>query len=101
MKNWIKQILGITKLEEQIETLKKLIGEKTTVHCDVHTKNACEVIVIGNYHNKEYVRCFHLNADSIKSLIEQLKEREKYSRVGKFDMVGLMPFSTVYEKETF
>lgn len=101
MKKLIKNILGITELEIQIETLKKMIGERTTIHCDVHTKTACEVIVIGHYQNKDYVRCFHLKVDNLKILIEQLKEMEKYSNVGKFDMIGTMPFSAVYERDTF
>lgn len=97
----IKRSLGIYRLEQRIIDLEKLVGERTTVHCDVHTKEPCEVIVIGRYRNKEYVRCFHLKAESIDQLIIYLQNCEKHAKRGRFDMVGAMPFSAVYELENF
>ncbi len=98
---WLQKKLGIVELSEAVYNIHKLIGERTTVHCDVHYKHASEVIVIGTYHNKDYVRCFHLQHDDLKSLIEELKQREKFANVGKFDMIGTMPFSAVYDRKTF
>ena len=77
--------------------LAERIGDRTTVHCDVHWRSASSVIVIGEYHGKDYVRCFEVDAQSIPQLIEQLGQRERYSHVGRFDMPGIFPdVSAVY-----
>lgn len=78
------------------------IGERTTVHADIGYKGTgSQIIVIGRYQNKDYVRSFNVRNESLHSLIDMLRREEKNAGVGKFDMVGGIEFSAVYNRETF
>ena len=101
MLQWIRKLLGIKQLQADIESVKQMIGDRTTVHCDVHSRSPSEVIVIGNYRGKDYVRCFHIHHETLGGLIDELHRLEKFSRVGRFDMIGSMPFSAVYDHTKF
>jgi hypothetical protein len=82
--------------------LHRKISENTTVHADIHYKGeGTQIIVVGRYRNKDYVRAFTVRQESLSSLIEMLKIEEKYAKVGRFDMVGGMDFSAVYDRDEF
>ena len=87
---------------DNIVELDKKIGERTTVHADIGYKGTgSQIIVIGRYQNKDYVRSFNVRTENLGSLIELLRIEEKGANVGKFDMIGAMEFSAVYPYEKF
>lgn len=85
-----------------INTLDNKIGERTTIHADIGYKGTgCQIIVVGNYRGRDYVRSFNVRMESLESLINILKTEERGAAVGKFDMIGSMEFSAVYDRERF
>lgn len=80
----------------------KKIGERTTVHADIGYKGTgSQIIVVGRYKNKDYVRSFNVRTENLGSLIELLKTEEHGANVGKFDMIGGIEFSAVYDRDRF
>lgn len=100
---WFKHKLGVTDLEadnaqlrQEINTLKgklerttKLqanlntqLGELTYAHCDVNLKAPTQVILVGRYRNRDYVKVYDLPGDSLVDLREHLQRMEinKHSR---------------------
>jgi len=85
-----------------VNELRRMIGERTTVHADINYKGSgSQIIVVGRYNGKDYVRSFNVREESLHSLIEMLRNEEKYAKVGRFDMIGGMDFSAVYDRDTF
>lgn len=80
----------------------KKIGERTTVHADIGYKGTgSQIIVVGRYRNKDYVRSFNVRQENLSNIIEMLKIEEKNAGVGNWDMIGGMEFSAVYDRERF
>lgn len=78
------------------------IGERTTVHADIGYKGTgSQIIVVGRYQGKDYVRSFNVRNETLHSLIDMLRREEKNAGVGKFDMIGGIEFSAVYDRERF
>ena len=88
-------------LWKDMAKLSALINERTTVHADIHMKTPSHVIVIGKYRNRDYVRAFLVDHESLHSLIEHLKRIEPNARVGRMDMIPHIEFSAVYPHERF
>lgn len=85
-----------------VSEIHKELNKRTTVHADINYKGeGSQIIVIGRYHNKDYVRAFTVRQESLSSLIEMLREEEKYAKVGRFDMIGGFDFSAVYDRDVF
>lgn len=106
----IRQIWNFSaKYEKQYRDMFNLImevdrkiGERTTIHADIGYKGTgSQIIVVGRYKNKDYVRSFNVRTENLGSLIEMLKSEERGANVGKFDMIGSMDFSAVYNRDTF
>jgi len=107
----LKQVWNMpTKHEKQyrdmylyVAELHKKLNEKTTVHADIGYKGTgSQIIVVGRYRNKDYVRCFNVRQESLSDLIRLLQAEEKYANVGHFDMAGgSMEFSAVYDRDKF
>lgn len=89
-------------MAQYVRDLHKMIQERTEVHADIGYKGTgSQIIVVGRYRGKDYVRSFNVRQDSLGSLIELLRNEEKYAGVGKFDMIGAMEFSAVYDRDRF
>lgn len=89
-------------LARNINRLEDKINERTTVHADIGYKGTgSQIIVIGRYQGKDYVRAFNVRNESLHSLIDMLRREEKNAGVGKFDMIGAIEFSAVYDRERF
>lgn len=89
-------------LYNYISEVHRKLNENTTVHADIGWKDTgTQIIVIGRYRNKDYVRAFTINQESLSGLIDLLNEQEKYAKRGRFDMVGGMDFSAVYDRDRF
>lgn len=113
VKKFIERIKYIWNISETLEDhyydiitrvngLDAKIGERTTVHADIGYKGTgSQIIVIGRYQNKDYVRTFNVRNESLHSLIDMLRREEKNAGVGKFDMIGGIEFSAVYDRDRF
>ena len=89
-------------LYRNMNTLEAKINERTTVHADIGYKGTgSQIIVVGRYRNRDYVRSFSVRGESLSSLIEMLKQEEHNAGVGKFDMIGGIEFSAVYDRDKF
>jgi hypothetical protein len=87
---------------DYVSELHRKINENTTIHADIGWKGTgSQIIVVGRYRNKDYVRSFNVRETSLNSLIELLKTEEKGANVGRFDTIGGMEFSAVYDRDTF
>jgi hypothetical protein len=86
-----------------LNQLDNKIGERTTIHADIGYKGTgSQIIVVGRYRNRDYVRSFNVMNSSLDAIINMLKNEEQNSGVGKFDMVGgSMEFSAVYDRDRF
>lgn len=87
-------------LKSRVDDLENRIGEHTVVHADIHYRTPHQVIVIGQYRNRDYVRVFNVEA-ALDDLVEYLRKVEKNAKVGRFDMPHSVPFSVVYERDRF
>jgi hypothetical protein len=109
LKDIVKKLKQIWELPEEqnhlyghINELDRKINERTTVHCDIGFKGTgSQVIIIGKYRGKDYVRAFNVRTASLGPLIEIMKTEEEGAAVGRFDMIGGMEFSAVYDQERF
>ncbi len=82
----------------RIMFLEKKINICTTVHVDIHDHQPNQVIVVGKFNGRDYVRCFDVDAD----LIKYLNDNHRSAKVGKMDMpYHGMPFSAVYDRNRF
>jgi len=85
-----------------VSEVDRKIGERTTVHADINYKGTgSQIIVVGRYRNKDYVRAFNVRAENLSNLIEILSREEKGANVGHFDMIGGIDFSAVYNRDNF
>lgn len=90
------------KLHSRVNGLEDLVREHTVVHADVHFMGACQIIVIGQYRERDYVRLFNVDVSSFHELVEMLRRIERNAQVGRFDMVGHgPPFSVLYDRDRF
>lgn len=84
-----------------ISRLEDRLNEHTVVHADIHWKQPHQIIVIGRYKNRDYVRVFDLDEQDWMALVEKLHWVEKNARVGRMDTPHAMSFSAVYNRERF
>lgn len=72
-------------IENRAISLESRLKEVTDIGVDVHYRDLNSVIVIGRYKNNDYVQCYHVGQDNIASLIDRLKEMERYANVRRID----------------
>ncbi len=84
-----------------IERLDEKIGERTMTHADIHFKTSSQVIVIGRYRGKDFVKAYPIENDSLNDIINIMKRMESNSHVGRIDMPSTMSFSALYKKDRF
>lgn len=93
----------VADLYFQMDAVQRRLGEHTTISADFHARRnqPHQIIVIGQYRRRDYVRVFNLLEPDFRTLIEKLIDMERYSKVGRFDMPHATPFKAVYDKDTF
>jgi len=73
-----------SSLQRQMNNALRLIRNRTTVHADVHMRDAYDqIIVVGQYRNRDYVRVFSVKPDDLRHLVDILKSME--ARIGRID----------------
>jgi len=99
MKNLIKKLLGIKKLEDEIAKLKQQVAnnelfvsakmselkEFTRVDADIGVRGNNTIILSGVYRNKAYVRFYDLGDGEFESLLHQLKDMCSFSTLRNID----------------
>jgi len=91
-KKKIYNFLSITSIHNQLSRqanelneLREIIKERTKYHIDVHQKSNSQVILIGKYHNRDFVKCYNIHDKDLDYLIDHCIKLEKYSTLGKID----------------
>jgi len=84
---------------DAINDLRTRIGERTTVHADIHHKGPDLIIAVGKYRGGDYVRAFTVTNEGFKELIKILRAMEPRARIGRMDMPGRVDFSAFYPDE--
>ena len=83
----------------QIRQVHNRLGEHTTVHMDLCQESPSQIIVIGQYRNRDYVHVFNVDEESFLNIIERLRTYEPNAKLGRCDVPPLIPFSSVYPHE--
>jgi hypothetical protein len=92
MIDWIKQKLGISALEHQLQLHRDFVTVKiaelkdyTRVDADVGFRGNNTIILTGVYHNKGYVQFYDLGDSEFVKLAEYLKEMKKHALIRHID----------------
>jgi hypothetical protein len=108
MKKLIRRLKAIWNIQENLKQyyahlnfLEQKINERTTIHADIHMKYPHQIIMVGRYRKRDYVRVFDVEESHFHSLVEMLRQNEKGSKRGRFDMPHGLNISAVYDKDTF
>ncbi len=87
--------------QRRVDELLLMVNEHLVVSGDIHLKRPSQIIVVGQYRRRDYVRVFNLDTESFNGLVDYLKRGFPGAKVGRFDMVGTGPFSAVYDRDKF
>lgn len=80
--------------DNDLQQIRHLVGEHTTVHADVHFKSPSQIIAVGRFKNHDYVRIYEISHDDFEQLIRVLKDMEQSARIGRFD---IFPFPPIHD----
>jgi len=105
MISWFKKLIRIVRfydldyqrLSTELTELRDLIRERTDIHVDVsmNRHDPHQVIMVGQYAGRDYVRTYNLKHADFTQLIDHLKGLQKHGRVG---MVDALPHISVVVK---
>jgi len=72
-----------------IAEITKVLKERTEYHLDIHNRidNDSQVILIGKYRNRDFVKCYNIRDDSFNDLMRHCVQLEKYAFKGKIDTI--------------
>ena len=103
IRRWIRKLFGFEEMFLQMQReFKEMIGDHTTIHADIHNRGKSMIIAIGQYKKRDYVKCYMIDTDGdFVDMVKYLKQKEKHSHVGRFDMPNGYPFSAIYPNKRF
>ena len=83
----------------RIVSAENMIKDRTDVSADVHltNHNPNQIIVVGRYRRSDYVKVFTLADNELGTLVDQLREMQRYGVVTKID--APYEFRAVVEKD--
>ena len=92
LKNKLRDWLGVERnlelirySEKEIQELRDIIKERTEYHLDVHQYEGSQIILVGKYRNRDFLRCYSINDNDLHELIDHCKQLEKYANKGQID----------------
>ena len=88
----------ITHLNSEMKRATDFIRERTEIHADIHMKSPAQVVMIGRYHGKDFVNIYDVGQGEFESLLEHLKQIDRYARPSRFDSPWPM-VNAVIERE--
>lgn len=99
----LRQIyVDIQQIRMTLHHLRQRVGEMTQTHTDIHFYDAHQVIVVGRFNGRDFVKAYTIDSDgNLHTLIDMLNKYERNSRVGHMDMPAGLNFSALYRKERF
>jgi|GEM_PF-6314523 len=97
--DWLRDKLGITRLEEKHEDLKNAnnflrrvvekkfddLDELTRIDADISNRGQCTVILTGVYRGKAYVQYYDIPTQEFVHLVEEMRQRRKYNLIRNID----------------
>lgn len=92
---------ALNRMMASINTMNLTVNERCEVHADIHYKFPHQIIVVGRYNGRDYVRIFDVADSTFRELIERLRYEERNSRVGRFDTPTWPSLSVVYPHDRF
>lgn len=77
----------IRVLNNRMKAATDLIKDRTNISSDFHFHghNRNQIIVTGRYRNRDYVQVFTIADNELKTLIDTLREMQRYGVVDKID----------------
>ena len=105
MIKWLKKLKAIVasydanlaNAHARIAALETMVRERTDIAIDVGFWSTSHVIVVGRYKNADYVQTYSMDTPDLASLIDQLKQMERYGNVRRVDAPP--QFRAVFERE--
>ena len=96
--NWIKLLFSIVRnhksvlnrlnyLLERINETDKLMQERTEFHADIHNQTDSQIIIIGRYRNRDYIKMYPIPDRNIKDVVNHLKSLSRHARTGRMDCI--------------
>lgn len=99
MKKWLRDMLGITKLEKENAALRKEVQshreyvvrkveelkDYTRVDVDAGFRGDNTIILTGVYRNKGYVRFYDLPDEDFRAMVDQLKHMRSHALIRNID----------------
>lgn len=65
----------------------KLMKERTEVHADIHNQNSSQIIIIGRYRNRDYIKMYPIPDKNIIDVINHLKSISHHTKLGRMDCI--------------
>ena len=69
----------------QLKSLEDKLADLTSVNMDIHYKGPTNVIVLGRYRNKDYIKIFDIHESDLNEIIKDLERISIPSRFGRID----------------
>jgi len=94
IRNNIRKWLGIARNlelirynEKAIEAAETIIRERTKLHVDISARHngLSTIILIGEYHNKDYIRVHSIIPDDFKHLVHIVRDMTRYAHTDRLD----------------
>lgn len=78
---------GVDECRDVALTAHRFIKKATKCHIEVGltAESHTQVVVIGHYRGKDHVQVFSLRPGSIDMLINQLRDMQRYTEIGRID----------------
>jgi len=81
----------------------RVIRDRTEVHIDVHQRrgSAHQVVMIGQYKNRDYVKTYQIPTSLFNDLINELQDIEKHASITTVDAMWDISASIAHELNTY
>lgn len=87
----------IQNILDLYEVLNNIIKERTEYHLDVHRYSNSQVILIGKYAKRDFVKIYDIPDRDFNTLREYVRDLNKYAKRGKIDAWPML--ECVFERE--
>jgi len=78
----------VNSLYGELRALQRIFKERTDYHLDIHQYEGSnsQIIIIGKYKKRDFVKCYSISANDLDSLIRHCKDLEVTAKIGKIDV---------------
>ena len=84
----------------RISDINKFLTGNTSINVDVapHHMDTHNIIMIGEYGNRDYIQTFNMSGDSFERLLKVVRDLSQYGHIDRVDIVPAM--REIFEQET-